>query len=64
MASIPPAPDPALAAVFEVSDDIELYIRIDEAEREQAVDCTYRPTNPAAKTRGTCFDPFSVEPIR
>ncbi|CAG9950100.1 unnamed protein product [Clonostachys rosea f. rosea IK726] len=64
MASIPPAPDPALAAVFEVSDDIELYIRIDEAEREQAVDCTYRPTKPAAKTRGTCFDPFSVEPIR
>ncbi|CAG9950806.1 unnamed protein product [Clonostachys rosea f. rosea IK726] len=52
MASIPPAPDPAVAAAFEVSEDIELYIRVDEAEREQPVDCTYRPMKPAAKERG------------
>ncbi|CAG9950938.1 unnamed protein product [Clonostachys rosea f. rosea IK726] len=64
MASIPPAPDPAVAAAFEVSDDIELYIRVDEAEREQPADCTYRPTKPAATQRGTRFDPFSVDPIR
>lgn len=64
MASIPLALDPAVAAAFEVSEDIELYIRVDEAEREQPVDCTYRPTKPAAKERGTRFDPFSVEPIR
>jgi hypothetical protein len=47
MASIPPAPDPAEAAAFELSDDIQLYIRVDEAQREQPADCTYRPTKRA-----------------
>jgi hypothetical protein len=64
MASIPPAPDPAVAVAYEVSEDIELYIRVDEAEREQPVDCTYRPTKKATSKYGTRFDPFPVEPIR
>ncbi|KAK7219376.1 hypothetical protein V2G26_007379 [Clonostachys chloroleuca] len=64
MASIPPAPDPAVAVAYKVSEDIELYIRVDEAEREQPVDCTYRPTKKATSKYGTRFDPFPVEPIR
>jgi hypothetical protein len=64
MASIPPYPDPAIAAAYEVSEDIELYIRVDEAQREQPVDCTYRPVKPEAEERGTRFDPFIVQPIR
>ncbi|CAG9950361.1 unnamed protein product [Clonostachys rosea f. rosea IK726] len=64
MASIPPAPDPAVAVAYEVSEDIELYIRVDEAEREQPVDCTYRPTKKATSKYGTRFDPFPVKPIR
>ncbi|KAK7209901.1 hypothetical protein V2G26_017079 [Clonostachys chloroleuca] len=64
MASIPPAPDPAEAAAFELSDDIQLYIRVDEAQCEQPADCTYRPTKRATVQRGTRFDPFSVDPIR
>jgi hypothetical protein len=64
MASIPPAPDPAVAVEFKLSDDVQLYIRVDEAVREQPVDCTYRPTKRATTQRGTQFDPFSVDPIR
>ncbi|KAK7218102.1 hypothetical protein V2G26_000812 [Clonostachys chloroleuca] len=64
MASIPPFPDPALEAPFEVSDDVELYIRVDEAQREQPVDCTYRPSKPATEQRGTRFMPFIIGSIR
>uniref|UniRef100_A0A0B7KLP8 Uncharacterized protein n=1 Tax=Bionectria ochroleuca TaxID=29856 RepID=A0A0B7KLP8_BIOOC len=64
MASIPPFPDPAIAAPFEISEDVELYTRVDEAQREQPVDCTYRPDIPEADERGTRFQPFLIGPPR
>lgn len=64
MASIPPYPDPADAAAYKVSDDIQLYIRVDEAQHEQPVDYTYRPDIPEADERGVCFRPFLIGPPR
>ncbi|CAG9991575.1 unnamed protein product [Clonostachys byssicola] len=60
MVSIPPYSDPGLAAAYKVSEDIELYIRINKAQREQPADCTYRLVQLEAQERGMCFDPFIV----
>lgn len=64
MAEIPLTPDPTLAAPLEVFDDADLYIRLDEAQREQPIDSTYRPDKPAATQRGTRFIPLSIDPLR
>jgi hypothetical protein len=53
MVSIPDYPDPAKVALSSLSNNVELYIRTDEAQREQPVDSTYRPDLPEADKHGT-----------
>jgi hypothetical protein len=53
MVSIPGYPDPTEVTLLSLSDNVELYIRTDEAQCEQPVDCTYRPNLPEADKRGT-----------
>jgi hypothetical protein len=60
MASITNYPDPAEVALLSLSNNVELYIRTDDAQREQPVDCNYRPDLPEADKRCTLFEPFVV----
>ena len=60
MVTIPEAPDPACTAPIDFCDDEDLFIRLDEAYREQPADCTYRPDLPPAEERGDSFVPLDL----
>lgn len=45
---------------FLYSGDTELFIRLDEAQREQPADSTYRPIQPPVEEEGTYFEPLKV----